>query len=239
MRTVSLEKQIAGIINEGQVVRSEEHQKYGEKVEIRTIQKGNFKCTVPMEYMAELLANARRMSRKKPEKYPVPHTQKILAFLSNHRQVIPYYVKMIKGKSSSWFKQQIRLNFPSNAEAILKEAIYGSKSDLDHVLMTMPPALKEYASKDISDNKKVVFRKFKDDGSIIALFPEMPWSEKNNMVTSYMLLGGHSGADYQGIISISEPAKKDECTRIMNTLEIMGYDNLSIVSKANHKKYLH
>lgn len=160
MRTVSLEKQIAGIINEGQVVRSEEYKMYGEKVKIKTIQQGNFKCRVPMEYMTELLANARRMSRKKPEKYPVPQTQKILAFLSNHREVIPYYVKMIKGKSSSWFKQQIRLNFPANAEAILKEATYGSYSDLDHVWMTMPTALKEYASKDISDNKKVVFRKF-------------------------------------------------------------------------------
>lgn len=92
MRTVSLEKQIAGIINDGQVLRSEEYRMWGETVEIKTIKDGNFKCTVPMGYMKELLANARRMSRKKPEKYPVPQTQNILAFLSNHREVIPYYV---------------------------------------------------------------------------------------------------------------------------------------------------
>lgn len=105
MRTVSLEKQIAGIINEGQVLRSEEYRMCGETVEIKTIKDGNFKCTVPMGYMKELLANARRMSRKKPEKYPVPQTQNILAFLSNHREVIPYYVKMIKEKKPlSWFQ---------------------------------------------------------------------------------------------------------------------------------------
>lgn len=64
MRTVSLEKQIAGIINDGQVLRSEEYRMCGETVEIKTIKEGNFKCTVPMGYMQELLANARRMSRK-------------------------------------------------------------------------------------------------------------------------------------------------------------------------------
>ena len=144
MRTVSLEKQIAGIINDGQVLRSEECRMYGETVEIKTIKEGNFKCTVPIGYMKELLANARRMSRKKPEKYPVPQTQNILAFLSNHREVIPYYVKMIKEKSTSWFKQQIRKNFPEKAESILKEATYGSDSELRHVLITMPRAWGKY-----------------------------------------------------------------------------------------------
>lgn len=51
MRTVSLEKQIAGIINDGQVLRSEEYRMWGETVEIKTIKDGNFKCTVPMGYI--------------------------------------------------------------------------------------------------------------------------------------------------------------------------------------------
>lgn len=148
MRTVSLEKQIAGIINDGQVLRSEEYRMYGKTVEIKTIKEGNFKCTVPMEYMKDLLANARRISRKKPEKYPVPQTQNILAFLSNHREVIPYYVKMIKEKSASWFKQQIRKNFPEKAESILKEATYGSDSELRHVLITMPRAWGKYINEE-------------------------------------------------------------------------------------------
>lgn len=148
MRTVSLEKQIAGIINDGQVLRSEEYRMYGKTVEIKTIKEGNFKCTVPMEYMKGLLSNARRMSRKKPEKYPVPQTQNILAFLSNHREVIPYYVKMIKEKSASWFKQQIRKNFPEKAESILKEATYGSDSELRHVLITMPRAWGKYINEE-------------------------------------------------------------------------------------------
>lgn len=147
MKRVSLEKQIAGIINDGQVLRSEEYRMYGKTVEIKTIKEGNFKCTVPMEYMKELLANARRMSRKKPERYPVPKTQNILAFLSNHREVIPYYVKMIKeNKPLSWFKIQMIDNFPEKAQAIIKESVTGTNSDLQHVLATMPPAWAKYTA---------------------------------------------------------------------------------------------
>lgn len=150
MRTVSLEKQIAGIINDGQVLRSEEYRMWGETVEIKTIKDGNFKCTVPMGYMKELLANARRMSRKKPEKYPVPQTQNILAFLSNHREVIPYYVKMIKEKKPlSWFQIQMIDNFPEKAQSIIKESLTGTRSDLQHVLSTMPTAWIKYTAQTV------------------------------------------------------------------------------------------
>lgn len=151
MRTVSLEKQIAGIINNGKVISKED---FGKESEIRTIESGNFKCSAPMEYVAELLANARRMSRKKPERYPVPKTQNILAFLSNNRDVIPYFVKMVeKGKSVNWFKQQICLNFPETANQILKDAVYGNKANMQYACDTMPPACKAYADREICKGK--------------------------------------------------------------------------------------
>lgn len=103
-----------------------------------------------MGYMKELLANARRMSRKKPEKYPVPQTQNILAFLSNHREVIPYYVKMIKEKKPlSWFQIQMIDNFPEKAQSIIKESLTGTRSDLQHVLSTMPTEWIKYTAQTV------------------------------------------------------------------------------------------
>ena len=64
MRTISLEKQIAGIINNGKIISSEEKWSvYGEG-EIRTIQQGTFKCTIPMKSVDELLKISRAISRK-------------------------------------------------------------------------------------------------------------------------------------------------------------------------------
>ena len=146
MRTVSLEKQIAGIMNNGQVLRSEEYRMHGETVEIKTIKQGSFKCTAPMDYMAELLANARRISRKKPEKYPIPQTQKILTFLYNNKKVIPFYKQLAEGKGSTWFKNRIAENFPDDAKRILNEAYYGTESDRIYAISVMPAAWEKYTN---------------------------------------------------------------------------------------------
>lgn len=239
MKKVSLEKQIAGIINNGHVSNSKTIHRYGEETEVRAIQEGNFKCTMPMVYMKDRLAYARRLSRKKPERFPVPNSQKILAFLSAHREVIPYYMKMAGKKNSNWFKQQISLNFPDEAETILKDAIYGNKSDMQYAIATMPRAWKKYADRDIDIRRKVVIREFKDTGDIIALFPGMPWSTDSRMVTSYMRFDGHGGADYQSVIPISRPASKDECVKMKSYLTSLGYENLIVVGRKNYNNYLH
>lgn len=139
MKKVSLEKQIAGIIKNGKIISSEEKWSvYGEG-EIRTIQQGTFKCTIPMKSVDELLKISRQ-SRKPSIKFPIPITQKILAFLYNNKGVIPFYKEMAEGKGRRWFENRIYENFPGDAKQILKEVIYGNQSDREYAMSTMPPA---------------------------------------------------------------------------------------------------
>jgi hypothetical protein len=68
----------------------------------------------------------------------------------------------------------------------------------------------------------VVFRKFKDDGSIIALFPEELWTTAGDC-GSYMHVGQHSGADYRGVIAASKPATLEEYGPLLKELTSIGY----------------
>jgi hypothetical protein len=68
----------------------------------------------------------------------------------------------------------------------------------------------------------VIFRKFKDDGSIIALFPEEIADHKGNCM-SYMHVGQHSAADYNGLMTITVPANPVEHRALRQELENIGY----------------
>ncbi|MFA5307294.1 MAG: hypothetical protein WC365_07645 [Candidatus Babeliales bacterium] len=74
---------------------------------------------------------------------------------------------------------------------------------------------------------KVVFRKFKE-GDIIALFPCM--KESNYRVNSYMHIGQHSAADYDGVISITTPATQEEYADLKAELTSIGY-NLKVLKR--------
>ena len=140
MKRLTLEKQIAGIIKDGKIISSEEKWSvYGEG-EIRTIQQGTFKCTIPMKSVDELLKISRSISRKPSIKFPIPITQKILAFLYNNKGVVPFYKEMAEGKGRRWFENRIYENFPDNAKQILKEAVYGTQSDRKYAMSTVPLA---------------------------------------------------------------------------------------------------
>jgi hypothetical protein len=80
----------------------------------------------------------------------------------------------------------------------------------------------------------VIFRKFKDDKNIIALFPYDIWDNKLNC-TSYMHLGQHGAADYPGVIMVSVPAKEAEYSDLKKELECLGYD-LKVIYKRSNKK---
>lgn len=67
----------------------------------------------------------------------------------------------------------------------------------------------------------VIFRKFNDDKSIIALFPLD--SEKNGLCSSYMAIGQHSQADYYGLLSITKLATPEEYKELKAELERIGY----------------
>lgn len=77
----------------------------------------------------------------------------------------------------------------------------------------------------------VVFRKFKDNGDIIALFPSLPWGMDCAECASYMHIGQHGAAD-RWLISITKPATPGEYADLLNELvNCVGYDDLKIYRK--------
>jgi hypothetical protein len=68
----------------------------------------------------------------------------------------------------------------------------------------------------------VVFRRFKDGGDIIALFPEEIADAAGNCM-SYQHIGQHGAADYSGCIAASVPASDAEFSELKRELEAIGY----------------
>ena len=68
----------------------------------------------------------------------------------------------------------------------------------------------------------VVFRKW-GDGTIIALFPDIPTENTGTFVSSYEHMGQHSSADYGAVISRTKPAKPAEYKELKEELEEIGY----------------
>lgn len=79
------------------------------------------------------------------------------------------------------------------------------------------------------EKTKVIFRKFKDGGDIIALFPEFV-NYPDGCIESYQHLGQHGAADYSHCIAISKPASVKEYAPLKAELERIGY-KLEIRSK--------
>ena len=77
---------------------------------------------------------------------------------------------------------------------------------------------------------RVIFRKY-PDGEIIALFPDEKWDAGFRLCASYMHFGGHSGADYNGVIHDTKPATVSEYEPLLNELFSMGYNYLEIAKR--------
>lgn len=79
----------------------------------------------------------------------------------------------------------------------------------------------------------VIFRKFRDGGDIIALFPEM--KEERGMCNSYQHIGQHGSANYgllvNGWLGSTVPAISEEYADLLEELEAIGYTNLKIMKK--------
>ncbi len=76
---------------------------------------------------------------------------------------------------------------------------------------------------------KVIFRKFKD-GEIIAIFPEIMWSDDPPYLSSYLHVGQHGACDYGHLRNLTKPAKPKEYADLMAELESIGY-NLDVRKK--------
>ena len=77
----------------------------------------------------------------------------------------------------------------------------------------------------------VIFRKFKKDGDIIALFPNEKWDYCGLHIASYMRIGQHGEADYTGVIGITVPATEKEYRSLLLELISIGYDDLKIMKR--------
>lgn len=70
----------------------------------------------------------------------------------------------------------------------------------------------------------VIFRKWKDTGDILALFPRIPSDNAGNLCSSYEHVGQHGGADYYGCICATRPAKPSEYADLKQELTQRGYN---------------
>lgn len=73
----------------------------------------------------------------------------------------------------------------------------------------------------------VVFRKWKDTGTVIALFPELPADIHGRYCDAYEHIGQHGGADYYGVIEQTLPATSSESAPLIKELTTIGYRLIS------------
>lgn len=68
---------------------------------------------------------------------------------------------------------------------------------------------------------RVVFRVWRDDGTVLALFPEEV--HNGHLCVCYAHVGQHGGADYNGCLRLTRPAKPEEYAPLARELESIGY----------------
>lgn len=86
------------------------------------------------------------------------------------------------------------------------------------------------------DIDKVVFRRWRDCKTVIALFPEIPADIFGVYCEAYEHIGQHGGADYHGVIQATTPVELVEATDLADELERIGY-NLKPIRKASWKHH--
>lgn len=80
----------------------------------------------------------------------------------------------------------------------------------------------------------VVFRKWRDSGTIIALFPELPADLLRRFCDAYEHVGQHGGADYDLVVRHTVPATAAEAEPLAKELTQIGYQ-LRPVRRASSK----
>ena len=87
----------------------------------------------------------------------------------------------------------------------------------------------------------VVFRRWKDSGDVIALFPELPSDLFGDYCDSYMHIGQHGGADYHGVVQHTTPCSLDDVGALAAELRTIGYRLRPVTrtSRAHHDARRH
>ena len=82
----------------------------------------------------------------------------------------------------------------------------------------------------------VVFRRWRNCGSIIALFPEIPADLAGRYCEAYEHVGQHGGADYDCVIQATEPVELPETEDLTEELTRIGY-NLRPIRRTSWKHH--
>ena len=77
---------------------------------------------------------------------------------------------------------------------------------------------------------RVIFRTFKEDNEVIALFPDDIANEQKEC-WSYMHYGQHSPADYNLVVKNTKPASDEEAQELLDELRYIGYDDLKVCKR--------
>lgn len=80
------------------------------------------------------------------------------------------------------------------------------------------------------DVTKVIFRKMKESGEIIALFVEEPGTNKSHTCLAYVHVGQHFVVNPTLVINTSTLANQDEYRDLKEELERRGY-NLKVIKR--------
>ena len=80
----------------------------------------------------------------------------------------------------------------------------------------------------------VIFRRWRNNGDIIALFPELPADCQGYFCDAYEHVGQHGGADYQGVVRETKPVSLEDAADLIQELERIGY-RLKVIKRASHR----
>lgn len=69
----------------------------------------------------------------------------------------------------------------------------------------------------------VVFRRWRDNGDIIALFPELPADCQGYFCDAYEHVGQHGGAGFHGVVQATKPVSVEDAADLIQELERIGY----------------
>ncbi len=82
----------------------------------------------------------------------------------------------------------------------------------------------------------VVFRRWRDTGGVIALFPELPSDLSGDHCDAYEHVGQHGGADFHHVIRQTTPCSPDDAATLAAELRTIGY-SLRPVKRAHRRHH--
>ena len=75
----------------------------------------------------------------------------------------------------------------------------------------------------MADADVVVFRRWKENGDVIALFPALPADLYGEYCDAYEHVGQHGGADYHGVVQHTRPCSLNDAADLVTELRRIGY----------------